>query len=340
MKRYLAGGLLYLQAILLIAMGSFAPSPASAQDADAPVRLRVDLVPLEAEVIRKKSGEAVSHLTKDDFIITEDGVRQTLSHFSREPRPLAVLLLLDVSASVQPIIERVSEEGMQALAQLRPDDTVAVMAFGRWATVTQPFTIDRQQIIDRIGDIQTMSEWIRAATYIDDAAYEAARYMSEAANPDSRRVIIMITDNESNQPFYEGHQERESLEALARANAVFCGLLVGKFAAAERHRKQGFTEKDNIGPFVSESGGVVAKAEKADAVMQLTKLIERMRTRYSLAYMPLNMNRDGKFRKIKLSLSPDVEKREGKIEIKTRSGYYAPKADSGGTPAVEKPPAH
>src|SRR5581483_12224451 len=102
-------------------------------------------------------------------------------------------------ASVQPIIERVSAEGMQALAQLRPDDAVAVMAFGKWATVTQPFTKDRSQIINRIGTIQTMSEWIRAATYIDEAVYQAARYMSEAASPDSRRVIITITDNQTNQ---------------------------------------------------------------------------------------------------------------------------------------------
>ena len=321
-------------------VGGFAPQPAAAQDADAPVKLRADLVPLDAQVVRKKDGEPVSHLTKDDFIVTEDGVRQTLSHFSQDPRPLSVLLLLDVSASVQPIIERVSEEGMQALAQLRPDDAVAVMAFGRWATVTQPFTKDRQRIINRIGDIQTMSEWIRAATYIDEAVYQAARYMSEAASPDSRRVIIIITDNETNQPFYEGHQERESLEMLLRADTVFCGLLVGKFTTtAAGYRRQGLNVRNNVGPFVSESGGVVAEAEKTDAVAQLAKLIERMRTRYSMAYVPSNQNRDGKFRKIKLSLVPGVEKREGKVEIKTRSGYYAPKA-AADTPAVEKSPQH
>jgi hypothetical protein len=41
-----------------------------------------------------------------------------------------------------------------------------------------------------------------------------------------------------------------------------------------------------------------------------------------------------------LSLAPGVEKREGKNDIKTRTGYYAPKPDMGSAPAVEKSPNH
>lgn len=283
----------------------------------------------------------VNRLTKDDFTITEDGVRQWIAHFSQDKQPLSVLLLLDVSASVQPIIEQVGAEGIEALAQLRPDDAVAVMAFGKWATVTQEFTKDRQQIIKRISDIQLMSAWIREATYIDEAIYQAAQYMSRAANTESRRIIIIITDNETNQPNDEGHTEAESLEALSHANAVLCGLLVGKFAArAERYRQRGFMLRDSIGRYVSESGGLASEVEKTDTVAQLAELIERLRTRYSFGYMPLNPSHDGRFRRIRLSLAPGVEKREGKIAIKTRTGYYTPKTDTGSAPTVEKSPTH
>ena len=46
---------------------------------------------------------------------------------------------------------------------------------------------------------------------------------------------------------------------------------------------------------------------------------------YSLAYVPTNSARDGKRRKIKVTLSPDAEKREGQMALITRRSYIMPK---------------
>lgn len=54
MKRYVASGLLCFPVVLLMALSSLAQSPASPQDADAPLKLRAELVTLEAQVTKKK----------------------------------------------------------------------------------------------------------------------------------------------------------------------------------------------------------------------------------------------------------------------------------------------
>src|SRR5437879_2113236 len=50
--------------------------------------------------VRNKQGEIVRNLTKDDFILEEDGRPQTIRYFSRETDlPLTLGLLVDTSLS-------------------------------------------------------------------------------------------------------------------------------------------------------------------------------------------------------------------------------------------------
>jgi VWFA-related protein len=347
MQRNLINSLWGFLVVLLFAASSSAQSPAPAQDNDdAPIKLKTDLITLDAQITRAKNGEIVNGLTKDDFIITDEGVKQLITNFSQDTQPLSVLLLLDVSGSLQPVIDKVADEGMQALSQLRPDDDVAVVTFGKWATVSQKFTKDRQQVIKSIRFIKDMGEWIRAGTNFNEGVYTASEYMSQSANSYSRRVIIVITDNILGgdlEDLNDGHSEAEARAMLSQSNAVLCSLTVGKFAdTVQYYKDRGRILKDSIGPYVSESGGLVSEIDKSDAVTKLTQLIERMRVRYTFGYVPTNMQPDGKFHKLRLSLAPNIEAREGKIDIKTRTGYYAPKpgSNSGSEPVNKKKSKH
>ena len=97
------------------------------------VRVSTDLVVFDAQVIDKKSKRTIGDLTKDDFAITENGVKQEVSYFSRDELPLSIILLLDVSRSVRPIIHEIRDGALNALQRLKPGDEVAVMAFGTTA---------------------------------------------------------------------------------------------------------------------------------------------------------------------------------------------------------------
>jgi VWFA-related protein len=291
---------------------------------DEPIKLSAELVTLDAQILSKRTGAVVGGLVRENFSLSEDGVKQKITHFSQDKLPLSILLLLDVSGSVSPIINRVRDEGLRALRQLKPGDEVALMVFGMWAQVFQDFTRDRQLIAKRVADIGGIGPWISEGTYIDEALYQAAKHLARASNPNSRRIVIIITDNLSNQQVGLAHSEQDALGALLETGATVSGLVVGDFAkVVSDYQKQGFLIRDSIGNFVKETGGIVLPVDQDDAVTKLAALIERLRTRYSFGYTSRNEKRDGRFRKIKLTISPEVEHREGNVVIITKSGYYS-----------------
>ena len=73
--------------------------------------------------------------------------------------------------------------------------------------------------------------------------------------------------------------------------------------------------------FVEETGGELTGAppDKIDAT--LNRLVDNISASYSLAYTPTNTARDGKRRRIRVNLSPEIEKREGKISLLARRSY-------------------
>jgi VWFA-related protein len=291
---------------------------------DQVIKLKSELVVVDAQVLSRRTGTAINGLTKEDFTVYEDGVKQYLETFSQDKLPLSIVLLLDVSGSVQPIIDQVSQHGLEALNQLKAHDEVAVMAFGVWATVIREFTTDRESVIKEIGFIKSMGPWIREHTYIDEAVYQAAAYSRKAANPDSRRCIIAITDNLTNQPEGVHHFQNEAMQELVENGSVVSCILVGDYdAVAADYRNRGWSLTDRMSGYVSETGGALVQATSADASTKLAQVIDRLRTRYSLGYFSSNPSRDGRFRKIAVAVSPDVERREGKIAVATRKGYYA-----------------
>ena len=294
---------------------------------DQPLRLSTQLVVVDAQVMRKNQRTPVTGLTERSFTLFEEGVKQQITHFSQDRLPLSIVLLLDVSASVMPAIDQVRDSGLRALNELKPGDEVALMSFGAWATVLQDFTKDRQLIAAQVAFIETMGPWIREGTYIDEAVYQAARYLSNAANPNSRRVIVIVTDNLSNQPDNIGHSEADALLQLHQNGVVVCGLVVGDFNAMANHfKKQRLLLRDSIANFLTETGGILTRVDKDNVNDKLAGLIERLRSRYSLGYTPLNLQRDGRFRNIKLKVTPEVQRSEGEVTILARKGYYAPAA--------------
>src|SRR5215831_4391348 len=55
------------------------------------VKVDVDLITLDALVLEKRTARIVGGLTKDDFVVYEDGAKQTVTHFSQDSLPLSVL---------------------------------------------------------------------------------------------------------------------------------------------------------------------------------------------------------------------------------------------------------
>ena len=334
--------------VLLMSLCLASPQAAQKPEGqDEPVRLRTELVLLDAEVLNKQTGQAVGGLSKEDFLLYEDGVKQQITHFSKDKLPLSVLLLIDVSGTVWPTMKKLREGALDALQNLKPEDEVAVMIFGGQARLTLNFTKDKQlaaQAIQMANPREVGSE-----TNINDAVQRAAAYIKNATNPDNRRVIIAISDDISTHkvPLYAKGQ---TIQELLESGGILCGLLFdsiyktkpeptgdptapGSGAGMQTLAITG--EANIIQSFIERMGGVAIKADQENVKQQFVRLIERLRTHYSLGYVSSNEKRDGKFRKIRLKVAPEVDKREKGVAIITRPGYYAKKKETTDEPPTD-----
>jgi hypothetical protein len=79
---------------------------ANAKVADI-IKTDVDLVTIDALVFRKNTSRVVGGLTQGDFLVSEDGNKQAITHFSQDNLPLSVLLLIDRGGCLDPIGEEV-----------------------------------------------------------------------------------------------------------------------------------------------------------------------------------------------------------------------------------------
>ena len=289
---------------------------------DDVVRINTDLVVLDALVIDKKTGHPVRDLKSMDFELLVDDVRQQITYFSEDQLPLSVVLLLDVSGSVVPFIEEIGVSARAALERLKPQDEVAVMAYAEETKLVQGFTKDRQLVTEKIIDASRVNT-IGRGTFFNDAIRSAVSVMEKAANPVSRRVILVVSDNISSEHGSDKHLVVDLLESGIVVYGLVVRGAIGKFinmmTVGAMHGLDDYTQA---------TGGELLGAKKKEVDARLAELINHLRARYSMGFKPPETTLDGKLHRIKLKLSSSTLKRNGKLTVRTRTGYYFRRSDT------------
>ena len=108
--------------------------------------------------VRNKAGEIVRNLTKDDFLLAEDGRPQTIRYFAQESDlPLTLGLLVDTSMSQRRVLEQERSASSTFLDQvLRVNrDRAFVIHFDREVELLQDLTSSRQKLQSALALLQT-----------------------------------------------------------------------------------------------------------------------------------------------------------------------------------------
>lgn len=265
-----------------------------------------------------QDGNLITSLNAADFVVREDDRPQPIVYFGREQEPLTLVLLLDVSGSMRKYVEQVAEVARQSLRFLRPKDRVAVMVFARDAHVRRDFT---EQMEEVAGEIRAAAadDSVGTATNINDALLAAARYMEEKSGEAGRKALLVLTDNMG---LNYMSPDEPVVAALHASNTVMNSIVVGKGRRPspiprDRAPNPDFTQPD-VFRISEETGGEAVKADKAGEAFG--RMIERIRTRYSLHYNKPNSGVTG-FRKIDVELTPSAKLRYPRAEVKARKGY-------------------
>ena len=302
-----------------------------AQDSTPVFHATSELVLVDVQVLHKKSGAPAPALQASDFQVSEEGAPQQILHFSRDEFPLSVVLLFDLTLSVQAVLKRLAAGAETALQHFKPTDEVAVMVYAGHASLVDGFTTDRTRTVRAIEKAAAMTS--DEPAYFNEGVYQAAVQLRQASSPSNRRVIIWLTDNLPNVPYemkYAPHTEAEAFRALHEEGVVVAPILLTNPAwavlsvlvdAAEAPHRKGHPP-GNARKYAELTGGQAVGLRGKQPEARLAQLIDELRARYTIAYRPSDPQPAGTFRKIHVALVPSRKLRPKEWTVLARQGYY------------------
>ena len=311
------------------------------QDGAPVFRTTSELVLLDVQVLNARTKTSTGSFDAKDFMVSEDGVRQEITVFGRERFPLSIVLLFDLSPSVRGVLRRLADSAQTALQHLRPEDEVAVMAYSASAQLVDGFTTDRHRTESAIARAAAMKSG--EAAFFNEAVFQAARQLDQSHSPESRRVILWLTDNFPDAPsgFMRSHygkslkgipphSEAEAVRALHESGTVVTALLLKDPLAmtwaealyvAEAPARLKYPA-GNAHQYAEITGGVSPGLRGKDVEERLAEAIDGLRSRYTIGYHPTAAKPAGTFCRIQVALGSGATAPPKDWKVLVRQGYY------------------
>lgn len=337
--------LLELQMRLLLAVAGALfllvafPDVMKAQEPDEVVRTDVSLVQLNVGVVDAR-GQAVTTLSRNDFTVYEDGVKQPILHFEPTDAPFSLVLLLDTSGSTVNFRQQLKQAATRFLDALAPEDRVTVIQFNAKVKNLSGFTTNRSKSAYAIQLAEGAGE-----THL----YEALKYSLRELDKETKRrkAIVVLTDgldtSMRNADRASASRAQTDEEAIASIDPKASAALNAVLTAADR---QGVTifplalpsgdakrlplqdpvitgiytaARARLQNLADRTGGRLNEIQRLDQMARLyAEVAANLRTLYTLAYQPrTDRARDGKWHEIKIELA------QPELIARTRPGYFA-----------------
>jgi len=271
----------------------------------------VELVLLDVSV-RDRQGGFVSGLQKDDFKVFENGKPQTITQFSNSDQPVTVGLVVDNSGSMAPKRPDVITAALVFVGASNPADEVFVVNFNDKVLKGLPDTV---LFSDDITQLRA-ALWkgpSQGRTALYDAIMDSLHILDMGRQ--AKKTLIVVSDGGDN---ISKHSFRDVMEAVLASRATI--FTVGIFDTDDPDRNPDVLKK-----LANVSGGVAYFPERPKEVLDICRQIAKdIRSRYTLAYVPHDVERPG-VRHIKVeAVSPD----RGKLIARTRTSYLVPTVQS------------
>ena len=271
---------------------------AQAQERPA-YRVAVEAVRVDVFVSRK--GKALLGLTKDDFELFDNGVRQEIELVGREREPVSVALVLDVSDSVVGTpLNQLKAAADAFLRGLGPSDRATLVTFSHYIQQLSPMTSDFPSLHEAIDRVQA-----RGSTSWHDALFAGLELLEGSSR---RPLLLLFTDGEDTYSWLRGEQ----LPPLVRQSSAVVYAL-SKKSPSGRGRVRGTKLLEEV---TRAGGGRLIEANSMEEVEAgFQQVLTEMRNRYLLAYDPQEVRRDGWH-------TIEVKLRHRKGDVRARQGYF------------------
>jgi Ca-activated chloride channel homolog len=315
-----------LTAACCFAFSQQPPAPSKSASQRPTVRLSL--------IVTDRSNHAVDDLNKDEIQVVEDKIPQTISVFGRDERPVDYGLAIDASGSLRKVLGSVVAAAKSIVNNNRDGDEIFIERFIDHDKIEtmQEFTSDKAVLVKSLDQIYVEG----GQSAVVDGVYLAVKHIAEhRLGPDRRHALILLTDGEDRQSFYNQSQLLQLIRE--RDVQVFAIGIVGQLDNQSGKNRLSQREKaENLLRTVArETGGRVFFPNNMTELGQaVAEIVHDLHRQYTIGYQSTGNDSKENFRTVeaKITEAPGREK----LAAVTRAGYFVNPPTSSGEETDKK----
>lgn len=287
------------------------PIPISADSSTPTLKVTSNLVAVSA-IVRDKSGQPVPNLTRDAFLLKQDGKPQPITYFSQgSDLPLTLALMVDTSGSQRAYIQDEIAAGRAFFPAMltRPDDRAVLVQFDnailqlvKLTTNTTTLEHGLAYLTQSHSDIATSRG--PGGTLLFDAII-AVSHLNYGAAPGRRAMVILTDGGDRGSKF----NSKQAIEEAQRADIMVYTVYYSNGGGDEGVLKE----------LSRQTGGREFSVSPTLSLQQIYAAIaDDLRLQYQLGYRPPDP-RPNRYHKIDLRMTDKT------LQVQSREGYFTPK---------------
>jgi VWFA-related protein len=284
--------------------------------------LNSSLVNLHVTVFNR-SGAAIGNLKKEDFKVYENNQPQEVDFFAPTSAPFNLVLLLDLSGSIQDKLDVVKSAALKFLDVIGPQDKVAVVTFTNEIRVISQLSSNRDLVRKRIKEIDRSD----GGTAFYEAMWFSLMDTLKGMRGQRNAIVVMTDGVDSSLDRFSPAPSRVSFNQLARRLEETDVIVFPIYMDTEfeevfkrgRNTSEAYAiARSQLERIAELTGGRMYQAEQVNDLSGVYKQVgAALRTVYSVGYYSTKPERDGTYRRVRISVGkPDAA-------VRTRRGYYA-----------------
>ena len=178
--------------------GPIAPQAGVAvQQPPAQAKIGVSVALVNTPVtVRDSKGQMINTLDAKDFRVTDNGVPQRVLHFDMGGDPLSLVVLVETSSRIDPILPQIRKSGILITQTVMgPSGEAAIIGFNDSVDKLQEFTANADKIEKTFSDLQAGT----SGSKLYDAMAVGIEMLSgqpqpTADKPGRRRVMLILSE--------------------------------------------------------------------------------------------------------------------------------------------------
>lgn len=252
-------------------------------------------------------GRFVTGLTKENFEIFDDNVKQDIAIFSDEDAPITLGIIYDVSGSMEDLTTRSFQTLSRFFHTSHEDDEYFVVAFNNKPKLVKDFTTSPNEILTH-----TVFFKATGATALYDAVYLATEKAKQGRHP--KKALLILSDGEENNSRYTG---KELSTLLKESDVQVYAISISSLQGIGMYGGEGVLKH-----ITGMTGGRAYTPHSNPEVGDIyTRMALLLRHQYVIGFYPSDTTSATRWHEVKLKIT--APKGLGRLSLSYKKGYQS-----------------